>query len=91
MTARASELRTEYLADPLGIGEATPRFGWWVEDERPGARQTAYRLRVASTPAGLTDDTPDLWDSGRVAGDDQTQIAYAGVPLGSRARAHGGT
>jgi len=60
MTARASELRTEYLVDPLGIDETAPRFGWWVEDERPGARQTAYRIRVASTVAGLTGDAPDL-------------------------------
>ena len=88
MTARAIELRTEYLVDPLGIGETTPRFGWWVEDERPGARQTAYRIRVASSPERFSGDAPDLWDSGQIAGDEQAQIPYAGAALGSRTRAH---
>jgi len=88
MTAQAVELRTEYLVNPLGIGETTPRFGWWVEDDRPGARQTAYRIRVASAPAGLSEDAPDLWDSGQIVGDEQAQLAYAGAALESRARAH---
>ena len=87
MTSRAIELRTEYLIDPLGIGETSPRFGWWIADDRPGARQTARRIRVSSAPERLADDAPDLWDSGQVAGDEQAQIAYAGAALGSRARA----
>lgn len=56
MTAQASNLRTEYLTDPLGIDETTPRFGWWSEDPRPGARQMAYQIRVVSTPARLAAD-----------------------------------
>ena len=86
MGAQATNLRTEYMADPLGIDETAPRFSWWIDDARPGARQTAYRVRVASLPELLAGDAPDRWDSGNVAGDQQTQVAYAGAALGSRAR-----
>lgn len=88
MAAQAINLRTEYLADPVGIDETAPRFSWWIDDPRPGARQTAYRVRVASSPELLAQDAPDLWDSGQVASGQQAQIAYAGAALTSRRRAH---
>jgi alpha-L-rhamnosidase len=88
MTAQATNLRTEFLTDPLGIDETAPGFSWWVDDPRPGARQTAYRVRVATAPALLDADTPDLWDSGRAAGDEQLAVVYAGTPLASRQLAH---
>ena len=84
MTATATELRTEARVDPLGIGETQPSLRWWMRDDRPGARQTAYRVRVASSPDLLP--TPDLWDSGRV-GSDATSTVYGGSPLTSRQRA----
>lgn len=72
MTDRATNLRAEYLTGRPGIDEAVPRFSWWIDDPRPGAQETAYRLRVASSPEGLARDEPDLWDSGKVAGGRQT-------------------
>src|SRR5579871_4182922 len=88
MPALASHLRTEYLAEPLGIDETEPRFSWWIDDPRQGARQSAYRIRVASSADLLRRDPPDLWDSGRVPGEQQTQVTYAGRPLTSRMRCH---
>jgi alpha-L-rhamnosidase len=88
MAAQATNLRTEYLTNPLGIDETHPRFSWWIDDPRPGARQTAYRVRVASSPDHLAQNTPDLWDSGQVASNQQAHIAYAGIPLTSRQRDH---
>jgi alpha-L-rhamnosidase len=76
-----SHLRCEYLVDPLGIDEATPRLSWTVESDRRGARQAAWRVRVTS-------DAGDLWDSGRVEDDRTTQIEYDGVPLTSRMTCH---
>lgn len=87
MTHTATNLRTEYLVDPLGMDELAPRFYWWIGDERPGAIQTAYRIRVASDPALLASDTPDLWDSGKVTSNQQTHVVYAGLALASRRRA----
>ena len=53
-----------------------------------GAKQTAYQILVASTPEKLAADEGDLWDSGRVASDQSTQVVYAGKPLLSRTRCH---
>jgi len=54
-----------------------------MEDGRPGARQTAWQVMAASTPAQL-EATPDLWDSGRMAGDQCLDVVWAGRRLTSR-------
>jgi alpha-L-rhamnosidase len=85
MTAlRISRLRCEYLVDPLGLDEVSPRLSWTLESARRGARQTAYRVRVASSPAKLARRKGDLWDSGRVESDRTAHVVYAGLPLRSR-------
>ena len=50
-----------------------------MRDLRRGARQTAYQVLVASSPEKLAADQGDLWDSGRVATDQSTQVVYAGA------------
>ena len=82
--ATATNLRVDGAVDPLGLDEVRPRFGWWVADDRPGAHQTAYRVRVATSRDALEADEPDLWDSARVAGSRQLQVEYEGAPLTSR-------
>ena len=81
-------LRCEYRVDPLGIGVTEPRLSWEMHDARRGAKQTAYQVLVATSPEQLTADQGDLWDSGRVASDQSTQVAYAGKPLASRAQCY---
>ncbi|MCX6923627.1 MAG: glycoside hydrolase family 78 protein [Verrucomicrobia bacterium] len=79
-------LRCEYLVDPLGIDEASPRLSWTVESGERGQRQTAYRLLVASSEKLLHQDRGDLWDAGKVAGDETICVAYWGTPLHSHQR-----
>lgn len=81
----ASGLRCEYLTNPLGIDEVRPRLSWIVECGRRGARQTAYRILVASTMEHLDRDEGNLWDSGKVQSDRTIGVVYAGEPLKSRA------
>ncbi len=81
-------LRCEYRVDPLGMDVAQPRLSWLMRDDRRGARQTAFRIVVASTPERLAQDQGGLWDSGRIASDASNQIEYAGTPLVSRQRCH---
>ena len=89
MSVRAPRrLRCEYLESPLGIDAAAPRLDWLLDDPRPGARQSAYHVLVASQSAVLQADEGDLWNSGRVASRSTSQIEYAGAPLGSRQRAY---
>ena len=83
-----ANLRCDYLVNPLGIDERSPRLSWTLESEARGARQLAYRIRVASTAQKLASGEADLWDTGRVESDQTTHIAYAGKPLTSRATAH---
>ncbi len=77
-------LRCEYLPDPLGIDATSPRLSWILESSQRSEKQTAYQVLVASAPKLLNQDKGDLWDSGKVAADDSSQIVYAGSPLTSR-------
>src|SRR5687768_10610520 len=86
----ATELRTEYRTNPLGIAEAKPRLGWLLksaDDKARGQRQTAYHILVASTKKKLAADEGDLWDSGKKKSDETIHIEYAGRPLKSGERA----
>jgi len=79
-----SELRTEYLKNPLGIDVLKPRLGWLVQSGQRNLKQTAYQILVASSPELLAKDQGDLWDSGKVLSDQTALIEYAGTPLQSR-------
>lgn len=89
-SVQISRMRCENLVNPLGIDVPAPRLSWVLLPARPGERnlkQTAYRVLVASTPALLDRDIGDLWDTGKVASAQQTQLAYAGKTLHSQRRA----
>jgi alpha-L-rhamnosidase len=76
----------ESKPSPLGLSETSPRLSWQEVDTIPGARgqfQTAYRIQVASALQLLTNDQPDLWDTGEVATNQTSQITYAGSALAS--------
>ncbi len=81
-------LTVERLADPCGVDAAAPRFGWKMAaaNGTTDARQTAYRVLVASSLEKLASDTGDMWDSGKVAGDRSIDVAYGGAPLASSRR-----
>jgi alpha-L-rhamnosidase len=80
----ATNLRCEYLTNPLGIDSGQPRLSWVLDSSRRGENQSAYQILVASSAKLLADHTGDLWDSGKVSSDDSVQIVYAGKPLESR-------
>lgn len=78
---QAVRLKCELTVDPLGVDVTQPALSWQVDDVRPGARQTAWQVLVASRAELLAQDRGDLWDSGRVAGDQTTFVPYAGAAL----------
>src|SRR2546421_3776291 len=86
-TMHATHLRTEYLENPIGIGETSPRLSWWCESDKRGDMQGAYQVLVASSPSLLARGQGDLWDSGIRKGDQSIQVVYAGKPLLSRQEA----
>jgi alpha-L-rhamnosidase len=70
--------------NPVGIDVAQPRLDWLLQSSIRGQKQTAYRVLVSSTPALAAARTGDLWDSGKVASDQSTQVVYLGKTLASR-------
>ena len=78
---RPADLRVEHLEAPVGLDAERPRLSWTLEADSAvrGARQTAYRVRVATTPDRLAE--ADVWDSGRVEGDAQHLVPYEGPAL----------
>ncbi|MBK7642340.1 MAG: family 78 glycoside hydrolase catalytic domain [Planctomycetes bacterium] len=71
----------EYLVQPLGLDERKPRFSFELDDERRGAKQTAWQILVASSEAELDSDAGGLWDSGKRETADTCQIEYPGKDL----------
>jgi len=86
-----TDLRCEYLVNPLGIDTCVPRLSWRSEirglkSEVRGLKQASYQILVASSEELLKQDKGDLWDSGKVASDQSVNVEYAGKPLTSNQR-----
>ena len=78
-----SNLRCEYLTNPLGIDVHQPRFAWVLKHTERGQKQTAYQVLVATRSELLGQEKGDQWDSGKVASEDSIQVVYNGRPLES--------
>ena len=81
-------LRCEFLSNPLGIDNTQPRLSWVVESKERNQIQTAYRILVASSVEKLESESGDLWDTGKLMGDQTLGLRYAGVPLRSGMRCY---
>lgn len=77
-------IRCEYLKNPLGIDVATPRFTWEISAGHNG-RQTACRLKVATSPQLLKRGKADVWKSRRV-NTDIPRMVYQGPALQAHTR-----
>jgi len=77
------ELRCDYAVNPLGVDSPAPRLFLKLAGGRPGDKQTAYEILVASSAKKLAADRGDLWAGGKVASDETIQIAYPGQKLAS--------
>ena len=82
-----TNLRCCLLTNPRGVDRRLPELSWELVNPSPGSnRQTAYRVRVATSADRL--DDADLWDSGRVESDRTFFLIYDGCPLSSRMDCH---
>ena len=79
-------LRCEYLVNPLGIDQASPRLSWQSNNSERNWKQTAYEILVASAPERLSAGNADVWDSGRNSSGESVDMAYRGPALESRHR-----
>lgn len=61
------------------VTTAIPRFSWVVPLERNGQRQVAWQIRASAL--GDPRERGELWDSGVVHGDQNSDVAWGGAPL----------
>ncbi|HWA28025.1 MAG TPA: family 78 glycoside hydrolase catalytic domain [Lacunisphaera sp.] len=80
---QVAALKCEYAVDPLGVDAAQPRLSWQVTSDENGQRQTAWQVLAAGSREALAADQGDLWDSGKVAGDQTGFLSYGGKALAS--------
>ena len=78
--ARLTGLQSEHLECPIGIDNTSPRLSWRMEDDRQGAKQLTYRIRVGSDSAAVASGNADMWDTGVVRSGDMLAV-YGGKPL----------
>jgi arylsulfatase A-like enzyme len=80
--AAPTDLTIELIREPsidVKIVDLKPEFGWTVP---LGAKfQGAYQILVASTKEIIDSNKGDIWDSGRVASLQSTDVEYQGNPL----------
>ncbi len=87
MSPPITSLTCEYMTNPLGLDVRQPRLSWKLAAMHRGARQTAYQILVAGTPAILEAASAGraqdglLWDTGQVESDTSIHVPYAGVAL----------
>lgn len=79
----AVNLRCEYKHNPV-TDEKSPRLSWELTAIDKNQKQTAYQILVASTEDKLSEKSADLWNTGKVAGNQTAQVAYNGKLLSSR-------
>ncbi len=79
-------LRCEYLVNPVGLDVRRPRFSWTLRHPERGRLQSAYRIIVSSSLEMVGKFIGDVWDSGKVASDQSTNVEYGGGELESRRR-----
>lgn len=79
--AIAEQLKCEYLIQPIGIDAPNPRLTWKLKDNRQGAKQTAYAIRV-STDSLFSDQQAKamVWNPAKVMSS-QNLINYQGQAL----------
>src|ERR1044072_9475245 len=60
---RIRSTTVEYATHPLGLDTHHPRLSWILESDARDQSQSAYRIRIATSPDRLGD--PDVWESGK--------------------------
>ena len=73
-------LRTDYLENPIGLDNSQPRLSWSIQDDRQGAKQTAFRLIVGTDFEAVHSKNGNAWDTG-IQKSDAILINYAGREL----------
>ncbi len=83
-----TNLRCEYLKNPIGIEAERARLSWQILSYGSNVMQSAYEIRVANTPANLKKSAGLIWTSGKVNSDQSVNVEYGGPALKSMQRVY---
>ncbi len=78
-----TDLKCEYLREPLGLDAEHPRLSWLIGSGERGVQQSAYQVIAATDVTMLCKNRPDLWNSGKMASDQSIHVPYNGLSLKS--------
>jgi hypothetical protein len=76
-----TNLRCEFVDNPLGIETRKPRLSWQLNSAQRNQTQTAYRVLVSDSAELLQKGQGTIWDSGKQTTDQSLLIPYAGKSL----------
>ena len=79
---KVTSVTIEHLTNPLNVDSTSPRISWINDANYNGAKQTAFEIKVSSSPK----NTGDMWNSGLITSNASFDIEYAGKPLASMQR-----
>lgn len=68
-------LQTDFMINPVGTDNSTPRFSWAISSKERGVMQDSYQIKVSKQ------DGTVVWDSGIVNSSDAANISYSGNAL----------
>ncbi len=78
--SQVSNLKCEYLINPIGIDATAPRLHWQMTDSREGALQSAYQVIVGTDSVQVAIGKGNCWDTGKVSGSNML-VSYQGKAL----------
>ncbi|MFT3949516.1 MAG: family 78 glycoside hydrolase catalytic domain [Agriterribacter sp.] len=76
-----TNLRCEYLTNPLGLDALHPRFSWEMTSNERGKNQKAYQIIVADSEEAIGRNEGNVWNSGKVSSIESFHISFNGKPL----------
>ncbi len=77
-----TDVRCEYMVNPLGIDKECPRISWKFTSNRRNVVQTAYQIQVSPNPTF----SPLEFDSGKVDSDRSVHVPLDALQLKPRTR-----
>jgi len=78
--AETSNLRCEYLVNPIGIDSPNPRFTWMMVDDSWESAQSAYELILGTDSSKVASGVGNKWTTGKV-NSSAMLVEYNGSPL----------
>ncbi|QCX37774.1 alpha-rhamnosidase [Aureibaculum algae] len=76
----ASNLRCEYLKNPIAVDVKNPRFTWKIEDKRNGALQSSYQIVIDTDSSNVAEGIGKIWNTGKMSSN-ATLRRYTGNQL----------